>query len=293
VSLTGGLSTARKIALARWLFRAVVIARKVAGRAGTEVVCSRRGVRWSLDLREGVQLALYLGLYERTGAKRLMELARRGAVVVDVGANIGAHTLPLASAVGPAGRVIAVEPTDAAFARLRRNCELNPALGDRVVAVHAALGAPGGAIEATYHSAWPVVPVAATRHPVHLGAEQSAGNARFLTLDDLIAALGDIRVSLIKIDVDGRELDVLKGAVRVLGRDHPAVLFELCPYLLTERRQTTSDVVEFFTSRGYELFDERSLRPLGHDADRLAAAAPDQGGINVIARWSDPAQPRQ
>ncbi len=278
-----GLSTASKIALARWLGRGVRAARLLTGRSGTEVLSRRQGVRWSLDLREGVQLALYLGLYERTTTRRLAQLVRPGAIVVDVGANVGAHTLPLARAVGSEGRVVAVEPTAAAFERLCRNRDLNPELADRIVPVQAALGAPGGTLRPAYYSAWPLEPVA-LGHPVHLGAERSTANARFSTLDDLLESLGVGGVSVIKIDVDGGELDVLEGARRVIGRDRPTVVFELCPYLLTEPGQSARELVTYFTAQGYALFDERTLRPVGTDVSQIIASIPPMGGRNLIAR---------
>lgn len=283
MAVTRGLSTATKIGLARWLGRAVRTARFVAGRRTPDVECRRRGIRWSLDLREGVQLALYLGLYERTTERRLAEFARPGMTVVDVGANIGAHTLPLARAVGSGGRVIAVEPTAAAFERLCRNRDLNPELAPRVVAVQAALGTPDGSLRPSYYSAWPLDGAGAT-HPVHLGAERATANARFSTLDDLVASLGVERVDLVKIDVDGSELEVLDGARRMVRRDHPTVVFELCPYLLTEAGRSAGDLVTFFTSQGYELLDERTLRPVGRDVARILGDLPPLGGRNLIAR---------
>ena len=78
MGITRGFSTAAKIGLARWLGRGVRSARLLAGRRSPEVECRRRGVRWSLDLREGVQLALYLGLYERTTARRLRSSSAPG-----------------------------------------------------------------------------------------------------------------------------------------------------------------------------------------------------------------------
>ena len=287
MAVTRGWSTATKIGLARWLGRGVRGARLLAGRRNPEVECRRGGVRWSLDLREGVQLALYLGLYERTTAERLAEFVQAGMTVVDVGANVGAHTLPLAVAVGGAGRVVAVEPTTAAFTRLCRNRDLNPELAARIVPVHAALGAPGGSLQPSYYSAWPLEAVEdkSSRHPVHLGAERSTANARFSTLDELVATMNIGAVGLIKIDVDGNELEVLEGARDLIRRDRPTVFFELCPYLLTGAGRTASDLLTYFTSQGYALFDERTMRPFGTDAERIVASVPPLGGRNVVARF--------
>ena len=65
------LATASKLTLARMLRRMVGAARAAIGHRETEVVCRRRGVRWALDLNEGVQFALYLGVYERQTAAAL------------------------------------------------------------------------------------------------------------------------------------------------------------------------------------------------------------------------------
>jgi FkbM family methyltransferase len=281
-----GFSTATKIGIGRWLGRAVRAARVIAGRRSPEVECTRTGVRLSLDLREGVQLALYLGLYERTTARRLREFVRTGMTVVDIGANVGAHALPLARVVGSSGRVVAVEPTMAAFERLCRNRDLNPDVAARIVTVQAAVGAPNGSLKPTYYSAWPLED-GGVRHPVHRGAERTTANARFSTVDDLVETLGIDRINLIKIDVDGSELEVLEGSRRVIQRDHPTVFFELCPYLLTEFGRSARELVTYFTSLGYQLFDERTLRPMGSEVARIVNSVPPLGGRNVIARFAD------
>jgi FkbM family methyltransferase len=287
MALGRGLSTATKIGIARGLGRVVRAARSIAGRRDPDVECVRNGVRLSLDLREGVQLALYLGVYERATARRLAQFVEAGMTVVDAGANVGAHTLPLARAVGGTGRVVAVEPTTAALERLSRNRNLNPELAPRIVTVHAALGAPDGAAKPAYYSAWPLED-GGVLHPIHRGAERPAGDVQFWTLDDLVRALAIDRVGLIKIDVDGGEMEVLEGATGVVHRDRPVIFFELCPYLLTGIGRTARDLVTYFSSRGYELLDERSLRPAGTDVDRILASVPATGGRNLIAR---PARP--
>jgi FkbM family methyltransferase len=282
-----GLSTARKMAVARGLFLCVQGLRRLAGRTTTEVSCRRRGAHWSLDIREGVQLALYLGVYERATSRRLLEFARPGSIVLDVGANIGAHTLPLARAVGSQGRVVAVEPTDSAFARLVRNRSLNPDLEPRIVTVQSALGPPGAAAADGYYSSWPLQPVA-SRHPILRGTRHAATGAKAVTLDDLVASLNLPRVDLVKIDVDGGELEVLAGAGGVIARDSPTVVFEACPYLLAERGRTLDELLAYFLSRDYELLDEASLRPVGDDLSKIAAAIPEGGSQNLVARRAAP-----
>ncbi len=88
------LTTKRKIALARVLNFAIVGARALAGRS-SRVIARRRDVNWELELNEGIDLAIYLGLYQRI-PRRAARWITPGALVFDIGANIGAHSLPLA-----------------------------------------------------------------------------------------------------------------------------------------------------------------------------------------------------
>ena len=76
-----------------------------------------------------IDFAIYLGgMFERNTALALRKLVRPSSLVLDIGANIGAHTLRLANLVGSSGRVFAFEPTDFAYSKLQANLDLNPAL---------------------------------------------------------------------------------------------------------------------------------------------------------------------
>jgi FkbM family methyltransferase len=273
------LPTAVKIGIARVLRRIVGIGRLAVGRRGSEVVCRRRGVTWSLDLDEGVQFALYLGLYERDTAATLSRLCPDDAIVLDVGANVGAQALPLAAALSASATVIAVEPTDAAFARFQRNLALNPGLASRVRPMHLALGAEGDAPQAAYFSAWPLGQ-ADNLHPIHRGAPQPS-SAPVSTLDALLRTLDVRRLDLIKLDVDGHELPVLRGAGETLARLRPTVVFEFCPYLLEERREAPDALLSLLDAAGYAFRDARG-RAIP-DRDRLIRSIPHGAGVNIVA----------
>jgi FkbM family methyltransferase len=274
-------STAGKLAIARTLRAVVGVWFKVLGRDARRVRCTRNGVEWLLDLDEGVQLALYLGVYERSTTRALARLATAQAVVIDVGANIGAQALPLASRVGTHGRVIAVEPADAAMARLRDNCALNPALAPRMTLIHRALVAPGEQATPTYFASWPLT-LAAGAHPVHQGAPEPS-SAQGSTLDGLVDELGLTHVDLIKLDVDGNELPVLRGAAATLTRYHPIIVFELAPYLLAERGEVATALTRLFIEHGYTLYDERTLKPLPAGDTAVIGDIPEGGSVNVVA----------
>lgn len=105
------LTTRRKLQVARVLGFCVRATRRLFGMRNNEVIVTRDGLRWQLDLTEGIDLATYLGVFERSTVNAYKRLIRPGDVVLDIGANIGVHTLPLANCAGPHGHVYAFEPT--------------------------------------------------------------------------------------------------------------------------------------------------------------------------------------
>jgi FkbM family methyltransferase len=110
--------------------------------------------------------------------------------VIDVGANIGSHGIPLAHQVGRDGHVIAIEPTDYGFSRLKANAALNPELDSRLILVQAALIAGGKSPDSgenvRFYSRWPLKGSGADRHAKHLGKLEATKGARFLSLDNLL-----------------------------------------------------------------------------------------------------------
>ena len=149
---------------------------------------------------------------------------RPGAVAIDIGASLGEWTLPLARAVGPAGRVLAVEPLPRSAAALEATLAANSLRQVRVVGC--AVGEQDGS--------------AALAVPVVTSAHSDTGTARLggaglgyqtlkvclRTLDSLVGEFGLDRVDLIKIDVEGHERRVLDGAAAILERFHPTLVIE-------------------------------------------------------------------
>jgi FkbM family methyltransferase len=284
------LSTRKKMAIARALNVAIVGARAAAGRT-PRVSVRRRQVTWDLDLNEGIDLAIYLGLYQRV-PRRAARWIRPGALVLDIGANIGAHSLPLARAVGADGRVVAIEPGDYAFARLKANAAANPELLPRLVPIQAALTAdaeaPASEETVRFYSRWPLRGGGSDRHPKHLGAPEAAGAARFLTLDTLLQELrhGDAierPVAFIKLDVDGHELDVLRGATRTLATEKPPILIEIAPHVQDEVPQRLDDLLGILAAHGYRLEAPDSGARLPMSAPALRALIRDGASIDALA----------
>jgi FkbM family methyltransferase len=277
------MKTTHKIAAARAIYRIVNAARTLAGRTDRDVV-NRGGIAYDLDLSQGIDFAIYLGIYERRTRSALRRLVQRDALVLDIGANIGAHTLTLAELVGPAGRVIAFEPTDYAFTKLSRNLALNPELARRVTARHCFLaGTDADPVPSAIYSSWPLAREAGL-HAKHLGREMKTETAQARSIDSVLTEVADRPVSLVKLDVDGFECDVLKGATKLLAEARPVFVMELAPYVLVERGASLGELLSFFVPQGYRFYDEHTDAALPSSATELSNMIGDGGSMNVVAR---------
>jgi len=277
------LTTKTKIVGARAVYRALRIL-GLAAPPGERVRVQRSGIQWELDLGEGIDFAIFLlGAFERSTLNALKELVKPGHTVLDIGANIGAHTLHLANAVGPEGRVFAFEPTDFAFGKLTRNLAINPGLQQRVVASQLFLVDELGRQRQTeIYSSWPLEEVG-DQHPKHLGKLQSTSNASTETLDLFAARNNFSRVDLIKIDVDGHEHPVLKGGRELLKKFAPTLVMELSPYVHSEEGNSFKELIDMLRDCGYSLKDVKSRQPVRLDAEYLSRVVPDGAGINIVA----------
>jgi FkbM family methyltransferase len=278
------LKTTHKIALARFAYRTIGFARGLVG-LGDQVEVARDGLRYDLDLSQAIDLTIFvLGRFEASTVAALRRYVKPGATVLDIGANIGPHTLQLARLVGASGRVLSFEPTDFAFAKLRRNLQVNPQIAGQVTALQYFLTAgDGNTLPHSVYSSW-ALPRSPEAHEKHLGLPMATAGARGAALDCVLAEQGVERVDLVKLDVDGFECDVLAGASNMIRRDRPTFVMEIMPYGLVEQGASLEQFLNFFLPFGYRLYDERTEAALPSDAKALERMIGEGASINVIAR---------
>ena len=205
------------------------------------------------DRHIGRSLDLY-GEWAESELELLGLFIKPGDVVVDVGANIGTHTVFFAQRAGAAGKVLAFEPQRIVFQTLCANLALGGLLN--VHAFHAAATRAPGSI---------VVPAVAYAEPGNYGGVTLAGGAGVaggallaagaervpaLTLDGvaLDLGLGSSRCRLLKIDVEGMELDVLEGAATLVAASRPII------YLENNDAARSPALISWLLARGYHLF---------------------------------------
>jgi FkbM family methyltransferase len=211
----------------------------------------RDGLRWECDLGFGSydRDIFYRGVYEHETIALIGGLVASGDIVVDVGANIGYIAANMARMVGPSGRVYAFEPASRFFTRLQQSMRLN-GFTERVVTEQLALSDRTDRVTLNVG--------ATTASTVMEGREfdQDLERIQTTTLDEYFARTrGPGRpIRLIKIDVDGSEDRVLRGAENVLREMQPALVVEVCPYVLEQAGESIDTFIQLVKRLGYDEF---------------------------------------
>jgi len=175
---------------------------------------------------------------------------RPGATVLDVGANVGAYTMLFARWVGASGQVVAFEPAPASSAGLREHLRLN-GLSDRVEIVEAAVSDRAGS--AAFNSDG----VSGANALVAGAADPGAITVATTSLDAFCADRG-LRPSVVKVDVEGGELDVLRGGRRVLATPGLHAFLEFHPAIWAARGIARAAIEAELAGQG---FDPEPLHP--------------------------------
>jgi FkbM family methyltransferase len=212
------------------------------------------GDTFDVDLSSKLEWQLWaFGGYEQHFAELFGYLVRPGDRCVDVGANVGVHTVRLARLVGADGEVIAIEPDPDLVQRTNRNIALNGLANVRVIS--AAASERAGQTRLFRPSPHDTNRgTASLLHHPHLTGIATAVPA--VTVDDVCAGAA---VSLIKIDVEGHEAAVVRGAADTIARHAPAVVFEYAPAL--GRDSVTQTPFGWLADSGYLMF---CIRPARH-----------------------------
>jgi FkbM family methyltransferase len=204
----------------------------------------RNQVLWSAPLQawfrphdeSAMECMLHLPAYEPVS----WVAPKPGDVFLDVGAYVGWYTIQAAKAVGSSGRVIALEPDTQNRLQLEENLALNSLPECTVVPVAAWFEAAEIGWRADGVPVWSKVD------------QTRAGSVRAVTIDSLVSDLGLTNVNWIKMDIEGAEIEALRGAETVLSRFRPVLFIEI--------HETLDAVSRFLTKAGYVIekseFDE-------------------------------------
>lgn len=281
----------------KWLpFGRVRITRWLGGGQGSRAWRHLRQplrIFWDSDLQAWIQIDLrdwggrwhfFPGRYYDQLLPSIMRCyLRDGDMFVDVGANFGIHSLRAARLVGVTGSVVAVEPSPFARERLELHVAMN-AIGN-VRTIPVALGAGEG--EAVLRVDASHLGTASLRDDLSLG--DASLTVRVRTLDSVVEPPRSAARVLVKIDVEGFELETVRGAERWLQRPNTAFVVEVTPAWIATTGADAQELFDRFRAQGYSAFGiERQRRWYGEIPrfDPVRSPAPEQGDY-LFARADD------
>jgi len=239
------------------------------------IIAKIDGMTFHLDLGEVIDASLLMGTFEPDVTRIIESFCQPGWTILDVGANIGAHTLRFGKVAGSSGRVYAFEPTDYAYRKLLRNIALDHL--DSTEAFQVAVSNRSQSRQTVnYRSSW--------RSD---GRNVSgAGVVDFVRLDDWCAENGVERIDCIKVDVDGDEWPVLQGAEGILRRYRPLIIIEIGAWHFL---RTDENPLSLLKELGYRFWDAKTCSEYP-DLESIRAVLPAEDyqmgySINVLA-WN-------
>lgn len=200
----------------------------------------------TLDLSIQMQQHVYWAGLSRDDAA-IVRLARavlpRDGVFIDVGANVGIHTLAIAHHVSQGGAVVAFEPHPVNHRLLLHNLEQNHL--HHVVAENFGLAEAAATLTGTGRADggnWSLA-----------SRGDYCFEVRLLRLDDYLREHPLPRLDLMKLDVEGAELRVLRGARRTIERFRPLIVFEVCPSWLAKMHTGVAELFAELVDHGYRI----------------------------------------
>lgn len=232
--------------------------RRLFSRWGTPIVVPDFDDTFKLKVRldEHMQSKIFwYGYYSRDIVLLMNRILRPGMVVIDVGANIGEITLTAARRVGVGGRVYAFEPMKVLFAQLIENLSVNSVA--QVTPIEKGLSHTSGTAtiytaaaqfeDGTWHDGL------GTLYPT-TSRSIAAGDIVLTTLDEFCSASYIEKIDLLKIDVEGAELAVIKGGLTAITRFQPFLIVEIQADTSVGAGNCSKDVTSLLMSLGYKLF---------------------------------------
>jgi FkbM family methyltransferase len=215
-------------------------------------------LKYDFDFQDEIQRAVFLGVYERHDLNFVTQVVQPHFTCLDIGANIGFYTLNL-SRLTPSGRVYSVEPDATNFRKLLSNLQLNKMSTE--YASNVAISSQCGNLEFTkslsQNSGWG-----------RLGQWEEGGekvSVRALTLDKFMEERKIDFVDFMKIDIEGHELELLKGGILTFTSGKVRRLFiEYCGYSLEPKGIVLKDYIAAIEPYGF--------RPKYLEMDRVRAA---------------------
>lgn len=199
----------------------------------------------------------YRGVFEEPIARKIASSLKTGMTFIDVGANIGQHTLIASGAIGPSGRIVSFEPQEKVRELLKENINNNNL--NNITVLPYALGQHDGSAN-IYHMNKKNDGEASLR-PGSFKESVTKEKITIRTLSGLMSELNITHIDVMKIDIEGAELDMLKGSEAFFNRCKPKKIFIECVEKHLERFDTSSlALTSWLIDQGYTLYQLEQWR---------------------------------
>ena len=207
-----------------------------------------RGIALKVDLHDYLGHFVYFGFRDE-GQEKLMDLVREGDYVFDVGTNIGNTILQFSQTIKKDGLVFGFEPDPKTYKFCTSNLKLNPHIKN-IQVFNYGLGNKSGEfqLEDRYES---------NSGGNRIIIEEVTGKSKNVivkVLDEIVEELKLKKLDLIKIDVEGFELNVLLGAKKTISQFHPIFFIEIDDNNLRDQGSSAKELIEFLSGKGYSTY---------------------------------------
>jgi FkbM family methyltransferase len=198
------------------------------------------------------------GVWEEHLYNLIENISFKDTTIIDIGANLGAHTLEFADLVGDGGKVYSFEPQRVVFYQLCSNIFVNGY--DNIYAFNKAVSNKNGVVHIE-------------KQDFYFDGVLNIGNTHIQNQGDPVDGikLDDYNldnISLIKMDVQGFEPFVLDGATETIKRNRPLILIEIEDEHLTLYNKSITDIIYFFVGLSYEIKQIRNTDYIAYPKEK-------------------------
>lgn len=190
----------------------------------------------------------YPGDYELENYTFLQQQVKPGMQIIDIGAHIGLFSACCSQMAGPTGKIICFEPTPGTFSVLKDTLRLNHC--NNVIARQAAVS--DKEVAATFYVSHTAGCNSNSLVRNKSGNQLTAYNVQLVAIDSIVSEYS-LQPSLIKIDAEGAELDVLKGGVQTFTKYKPILILGLHPAFIKEKNDSLDIIWDLLLGCDYEV----------------------------------------
>ena len=231
-----------------------------------KLIAKKSSINWHLDLSEGIDLSIFLfGSFQGKIVKSIFKIISDHKNdknsffnIIDIGSNIGDKSLSLSKKLLNNNffdfKIFSIEPTDYAFKKQIKNINLNPNLKKKILPFKFYIS-NNKFITKKIYSSWKL-DSQITPHKFHRGILKKINKStKMITLDKFVQKNKIKNKIILKIDVDGSEMNVLKSSTKTLYENEPIIFMEYSPDGLKEYGSSVIEFNNFIKKYKYKVYD--------------------------------------